>query len=255
MKKFMKVIAFVTVMCMALSTVAFAETESPFGEVEDKTFTVTVTGAGNDQVALMIVEAANGDYNFSNPLYIDQMGAENGTAVFTAKIAADVDAVDVYVGYASNNSDKAAYLGKVELVEAVTEITVIKTKIAEVLKNEEAEADYGTAFAFEFAITAPNGVSAQKMVWAITYETDENGGTKTVYSDAVDVSGYSFGAVLGGSVTLGVAFSNGSSVRDFDYVEIEDVDAIFLFSNDAVASTADDDTEHQKFIDAKETNN
>lgn len=231
MKKFMKAIAFVTVMCMALSTVAFAH-QLP-ATAEDKTFTVTVENAGSDQVALMVVEAANGNYDFSNPLYIDQMGAENGTAEFTAKIAADVDAVDVYVGYASNNSDKAAYLGKVELVEAVTEITVIKTKIAEVLMNEEAEADYGTAFAFQFAITAPDGVFAQQMVWAITYKTDENGGTKTVYSDAVEVDDYNLGGVLGGSVTLGVAFSNGSSVRPIEYVDIVDVDAIFLFNDTA----------------------
>ncbi|MBQ8765078.1 MAG: hypothetical protein IJZ12_04070 [Clostridia bacterium] len=265
MKKFMKAIAFVTVMCMALSTVAFAA--GTLGEATDKTFTVTVTGAGNDQVALMVVAAVEGDnnpaYNFSNPLYIDQTAAagDEGKAEFTAKIAADVDAVDVYVGYASNpDTTKAAYLGEVALVEPVTAITVAKVdafNTGNITENEteSAESDYGYGYACKFTITAPDGVSAQKMVWAITYKVDENN-TRTVYSDSVNVSAFGYGSVLTGETYAGVAFSNGSRFGNtvINPVQIVDVDAIFLFSNDAVASTADTEEEHDMFIGDKKTN-
>ena len=238
MKKFMKAIAFVTVMCMALSTVAFAaDAVGSATKVDDKSLTVTVTeAAANEQIALYIVAESATASTADTPLFIDQKGADaNGDATFTAKFDGTVEAVHVFVGYGkfATANNRAADLGAVTLKEATTAITVTKAEAGKVLKNEDAEADFGSAFAFEFAITTPDGVSAQKMVWAITYATDENGGTETVYSDAVDVSGYSFGALVGGSVKLGVAFSNGSRVRDIPYVDIVDVDAIFLFNDTA----------------------
>ena len=233
MKKFMKAIAFVTVMCMALSTVAFAETESPFGEVTDKTFTVTVKGAGNnEQVALYIVEAKEGASTTDDPLYIDQTAANgSGTAEFTAKIARDVKAVKVFVGYAANTTGKAIDLGEVQLVEAETAITVVKVDVDSV-KGVKAESDLGDAYAFSFTATAPENVYATNMVWAITYTDEVNNVTDTVYSESVDVSEYLIGAGMDGAITLGVAFSNGSVARELDAVRIDSVDAIFLF-NDA----------------------
>lgn len=244
MKKFMKAIAFVTVMCMALSTVAFAS--GTLGKATDKTFTVTVTGAGTDQVALMIVEAAEGNYDFSNPLYIDQMGAagDEGKAEFTAKIAADVNAVDVYVGYASNTTqdNKAAYLGEVELVEAVTEVTVRKVKAeAAIENNTEAESDIGEAWTIDLVVTAPEGVYATDMVWAITYaDSSEPDGEKTVYSEVKQINDYSIGSVVEGDVKLGVAFNNGSTLRGLGSVTVTTVDVIFMFSNDVEKATDED---------------
>lgn len=248
MKKFMKAIAFVTVMCMALSTVAFAA--GTLGEATDKTFTVTVTGAVTDQVALMVVAAVEGDdnpaYDFSNPLYIDQKAAAGaeGKAEFTAKIAAGVDAVDVYVGYASNTTpgNKAAYLGEVELVEAVTEITVTKVKAeAAIENNTEAESDIGEAWTIDLTVTAPDGVYATDMVWAITYEdSSEADGEKTVYSEPMEIDDYSIGSVVDGDVTLGVAFNNGSTLRGLGSVTVKTVDVIFMFSNDVEKATDED---------------
>lgn len=232
MKKFMKAIAFVTVMCMALSTVAFADNGAEKSETDDKTVIVTVTEAGaNEQVALYIVEESETASTADTPLFIDQMGADaNGDAAFTAKIAEEVDAVRVFVGYAANTRDSAVDLGAVTLKEATTKITVTKVAV-ESVKGVQAEADLGDAYAFKFTATAPNGVFATNMVWAISY-TDKDGNSDTRYSESVDVSDYLIGAGMDGAITLGVAFSNGSVVRPIEAVTINSVDAIFLF-NDA----------------------
>lgn len=241
MKKFMKAIAFVTVMCMALSTVAFAHSV-PQTANADKTFKVTVTDAGTDQVALMVVEAANGNYDFSNPLYIDQQGANAGTAEFTAKIAKDVTAVDVYVGYASNSTpdNKAAYLGKVDLVQPITEVTISNVNCTWELYHDDTEGSTmeqsATGAIISFDFEAPEGASASQMGWEITYVDPETGENKTKYSDAFDISAYSLGGVIksGTNVTLGLAFLNGSEKNELDAVTIVNIRARFLFMGDAL---------------------
>ncbi len=241
MKKFMKAIAFVTVMCMALSTVAFAHSV-PQTANADKTFKVTVTDAGTDQVALMVVEAANGNYDFSNPLYIDQQGANAGTAEFTAKIAKDVTAVDVYVGYASNPTpdNKAAYLGKVDLVQPITEVTIAKVD-TEIIQSVAGEQQIGAGVAITFDVEAPKNVSATNMIWAIRYT--EDGVEKVKYTEAFDVTEYAIGTVLKSGVQLGLAFLNGFTREgeEIASVEITDVDVIFLFTDGEEAFTNDAD--------------
>lgn len=242
MKKFMKAIAFVTVMCMALSTVAFAANEGILTKVDEKTLDVTVTAAGpNEQVALYIVAESATASTADTPLFIDQKGADNaGRADFTAKFDGTVEAVRVFVGYAANTSGSAVDLGAVTLKEAVTKVTVTKANVT-LLKEKQAESDIGQIYTVAFDVEAPQGstVTATNMIWAITYTDEVNNVTDTVYSEAVDASGYGIGAVMDGAVTLAVAFNNGSVGRDLDSVDIDTIDAIFLFSDGSEAATDD----------------
>ncbi len=236
MKKFMKAIAFVTVMCMALSTVAFAANSVPGTAEADKTFVVTVTEAGaNDQVALMVVDAAKEDYDFSDPLYIDQKGATNGAVEFTAKIARDVDEVAVYVGYAANGANPAIKVGTVKLVQPITEVTIEKvdTKILQATEYENliGAQQVGAGVAIKLDVEAPAGVTASKMIWAIRYE-DETGAEKVKYTDSFDkINNLGIGGIVEGSVTLGLAFLNGFTREgeEINPVKITGVDVIFLF--------------------------
>ncbi len=239
MKKFMKAIAFVTVMCMALSTVAFAAGTVSTTTAPEKIFNVNVTEAGaNAQVALMVV--AEGDTDFNKPLYINQQAADaSGNTTFRAVLTnATVDAVDVYVGYATNVLDengKAPKVGTVTLKEAITEVTVSRftTKILQGTNNLVAQEQTGAGVAVEFDVVAPDGVYATNMYWAIRY-TDPakpEEGQKVRYSDKYDVSDYGIGVALKSGVQLGLAFLNGSKLNDINPVTIDSVDVIFLFTD------------------------
>ena len=241
MKKFMKAIAFVTVMCMALSTVAFAANEVPETANADKTFVVTVREAGtSDQVALMVVEAGatkEANRDFSNPLYIDQKGANSGVAEFTAKIAEDVTAVDVFVGYANNQDPQAVYVGRVSLEQSVTKVTVTNVNVE--WANYPSDDGNATGAVLSFNFEVPVGVSSTQMGWQITYLNPEDE-TKTVTkkSDVFDISAYSLGGVIqsGSNVKFGLVFLNGSEENDGEAVQIVDIQARFLFKGDALAS-------------------
>lgn len=229
MKKFMKAIAFVTVMCMALSTVAFAAGSVPETAL-DKTFQVTVTGAGNEQVALMVVAA--GAENFNTPLYIDQKPAVGGNATFTAVLTnTDVEAVDVYVGYASNQLEngKAPKIGTVKLVQPITEVTVSNVICTWNDYKGEGMEQNATGAVLEFTVAAPEGTAATKMVWAIDSAAFTN---RTKYTEVYDMTDYGIGTIINNSqVKLGLAFLNGSDLNDIEPVEIENIRAYFLFVN------------------------
>lgn len=228
MKKFMKAIAFVTVMCMALSTVAFAATEGAVLNGE-KVLDITVTGAGADQVALMVVASTAND--FSAPLYIDQKASAGDSVDFTAVLTnADVDAVDIYVGYSSwvaAGNNTARKIGEdVEIKEDVTEITIAKTS-AELVSSEGAAGVGAT-----FTVTAPVGAKATSMIWAIRYnKTVEGVTTEDIkYTAKQNLSEYGLGDVINNSsVKLGVAFPNGSD--EIEALDITGVDAIFFFQD------------------------
>ena len=233
MKKFMKAIAFVTVMCMALSTVAFAAGNAELGEV-DKVLNISVTGAGNDQVALVVVEA--GAANLDAPLFIDQKAAVDGAAAFTATLTnADVDAVDIYVGYATYAATNTApeKIGEnVEIVNPITEVTITKvdTEIVQGTEDLAGAQQLGAGVAITFDVEAPEDVYASQMIWAIRYTDDE--GAKVKYTEAFDVSAYGIGTVLTEGIQLGLAFLNGFNRlgEEIDPVTITDVDAIFMFT-------------------------
>lgn len=243
MKKFMKAIAFVTVMCMALSTVAFAADNVPETADTDKTFIVNVTEAGaNEQVALMVVEA--GDTNFNKPLYIDQKGVVNGTASFKAVLTnASVDAVDVYVGYASKElvNEKVPKLGTVKLTQPVTEVTI--SNVETTIVSAQGQQQIGAGVAIKFDVEAPENTIATDMIWAIRY-LDENGDEQVKYTDPFKVDGYGIGKTLTKGIQLSLAFLNGFTVKGevkIKEYEIKKVDAIFLFSDGEEVLTNEDD--------------
>lgn len=236
MKKFMKAIAFVTVMCMALSTVAFAETGAVLDETTEKVLNITVEGAGTDQVALVVVDADAEENDFSDPLYIDQQAAVSGTATFRAVLTnADADAVDIYVGYSSWGGNAARKIGEnVAITEPVTAITVTKAPDQDVILDAEfagtlkGDDQTGAGVAATFEVVSPEGAIATNMIWAIRY-IDKDGKPQVGYTESIGISGYGFGSVSCGSVKLGIAFLNGSDLREINPVDITAVDAIFLF--------------------------
>ena len=229
MKKLMKAIAFATVMCMLLSTAAFAANSVAEDSSVAKQINVRVESLeSNEQVALVIVEK---DLGLSSEiLYIDQKAATGTVAEFEAPIAAEVEAVDVYVGYASNTGDEPVHVGYVELREdAITEVTVVMSEDVILQEGIQGQEQTGAGVAATFTVKAPEGVTAKNMIWAIRF-TDAQG-NKVKYSDPIDIARHSFGSVLDGSVRLGFAFLNGSILNEIDSVEITKVDAIFLFTD------------------------
>ncbi len=232
MKKFMKAIAFVTVMCLAFSTVAFAAGSAVLDEEAGKVLNITVTGAGDDEVALVVVASDAEDYDFSNPLYVDQTASVDDTASFTAVLtnATDVDAVDIYVGYSTYAATNARpeKIGEDVSLKPITEVSIVKFASGFVQGDEfEYEGQTGAGVWAELEVKAPKGVSASQMVWAIRY--NENGSEKVKYSDAINVSGYGIGSAMEGPVRFALSFLNGS--EEIASVEITKVDVIFLFTD------------------------
>ena len=254
MKKFMKAIAFVTVMCMALSTVAFAAGNAVLGDTE-KVLDITVTGAGDDQVALMVV--ASDATNFDTPLYIDQKGAVDGTAEFTAVLTnANVEAVDIYVGYATyaDKNNAPEKIGEdVAITNPITKVTINKVAADTILQGTEnlnGAQQVGAGVAIKFDVEAPKNVSATNMIWAIRY-TDPakpEEGQKVKYTEAFDVSGYGIGTTLKTGIQLGLAFLNGYNRlgEEIASVTITGVDAIFLFTDGEEICTNSADVDKKK---------
>lgn len=248
MKKFMKAIAFVTVMCMALSTVAFAAVEEgATAELTgEKVLDITVTGAAEDeQVALMVVASDATDLN--SPLYIDQKAANaSGEATFEAVLTnAEIDAVDIYVGFATYaNANSSSW--KIGNDVAITEPVSITVKKAGVMftENKTAEnGEIGAGVGATFTVEAPEGYEAVSMFWALEYMDGET--KKFKYTDLQDITAYGFGTVIENktAVTLGITFLNGDTDedKDFDTYDFKDVDAIFVFKNVADPVVTDSD--------------
>ncbi len=238
MKKFMKAIAFVTVMCLAFSTVAFAAGNAVLDEDAEKVLNITVTGAGEDQVSLVVVASDAEDYDFSDPLYVDQTASVNDEASFTAVLTnADVDAVDIYVGYSTYAATNARpeKIGNDISLKPITEVSIVKFNSGFGTNHVNAEGTKtATGVWAELEVKAPKGVSASQVVWAIRY-TDGTSDEKVKYSDAYDVSGYGIGSAMEGPVKFALTFLNGSSVT------ITKVDAIFLFTDGEEVLTNEED--------------
>ena len=111
--------------------------------------------------------------------------------------------------------------------------------------NVEGKQQHGTGAALELNVTAPDGVYATQMIWAIRYK--DNGVERVKYTDPVDVENYGIGTTLKGKVVLGVAFRNGfKGVTEMEAVEVTDVDAIFLFTNGEEVFTEEKDMANRR---------
>jgi hypothetical protein len=240
MKKLMKAIAFATVMCMLLSTAAFAAGTAEL-TTTDYVLDVEVTTSNNaEQVALLIVKAGADLSSLANTeiAYVDQKATQETAGAYVADfsgitIADTFDTVDVYAGYASNTGTILVEEGfkltngftelKVSIVE--NGVTIIDGATEEEGKGLVGEAHIGAAAAIEVNFEIPEGYASKKVVWAI--RTATNG---TYYTTPASLTGME-AIAAGSSVKLGVSFINGTVDNYESQLNITDVDAIFLFAD------------------------
>lgn len=239
MKKFMKAIALATVLCLALSTAAFAAFAEPTVDASAKTLAITIDGVGNsEEVSLLILKdgaelasLADGDI-----LFIDQKtsNASGNTVAFDVKLdanaVANVERVDIYSGNAtyagSVQPGSAAYqlLGDVSIKEAITEV-VFSYEKGDII-SETTEANDHTAVGLWMTATftaVPDGYAPAQMVWAI--QTTE----RRVYTDPVDISWMNEGVAAGSAIKFGASIPNGSVKQGIETLEVTGFDAIFQF--------------------------
>ncbi len=249
MKKFMKAIAFATVMCLLLSTVAFAANEDVVVNTAAKKVTVTVEDvAAGEQVALVITKGDAADYTFNSTtiLYVDQKAAGSSTAVFENIAITDetVEAIDVYAGYATNAGANAVKVANdIPLSEEVVVVTLVNaTVIDDVTAQPEYDEatmgtpDEGTKGSVVYLQLNVTGVAAgelTQMFWAFHVTKDGEAGTDTKYA-AGDVAQLGLGTALQGNVEIAAAFeSTGYTVTG--------ANAIFLINGDDY-HTAEEET-------------
>ena len=217
MKKFMKAIAFATVMCLVLSTVAFAAVEI---NEETKAVEITVEGAKTgEQVAIIIVEAGAEEFTAETILYVDQKASKNFSTAITG-----VDAIDVYAGYASNNSGEAVLVAENVALEEeeVLQLTITLANVTIVNDITEVKNEHGfviskpdpetKAAVVKFTINVANAAETDEiagMAWVFEVKNDETQATDTKYAaaDATIVSALNSG-VLSGSVEIAAAVNS-----------------------------------------------
>ena len=232
MKKLMKAIAFATVMCMLLSTAAFAANQDVTVNQETKVITIKVTGAAaGNQVSLIVVDGATADYTFNSDtiLYINQGEAVDGGATFSGvTVPASTETIDVYAGYAANTATKAEKVAENVPLEAVEAITVEIN--GDVIIENEVMSAAGDAVGAAVAMTVSfenvtDNLELTKVIFAL--ETAEFGRR---YTTAIDVAEQGWG-ILDGSVQIAAGINNGQD--GVKVATIESADAIFLFQDDA----------------------
>lgn len=132
MRKFFRTAASLALGCALLSTSAFAANSVQFGE--DGKLDVTVGAAGTEQVAVVIVNSETSDLpatlSNENVVYIDQAAATDGTLTIN-----DLDlgegSYSVFAGYASNETDKAVYVGGATKTTKKVEISTTDASITD----------------------------------------------------------------------------------------------------------------------------
>ena len=221
MKKFMKAIAFITVMCLALSTVAFAANKAEVTDYEAKKVTITVENVKQgEQVAIIIAknDTANYDFNTESILFIDQKVAPSTSVVFEAEVTdTSVSAIDIYAGYESNTSANAVQVGNDIPLTLETKLTLVA---AEVIDDVTARGNYdeetmakvnegekGSVVWLKLNATNVAAGDLTKMFWAFHVTKHGTSETDTRYSVG-DVAGLGLGTVLTGDVEIAAAFES-----------------------------------------------
>lgn len=259
MKKLMKAIAFATVMCMLLSTAAFAAPVA--NRTDDYVLDVTVaTGAAAaEQVALLIVaKDANLD-SLSNEqiLYVDQTASVESNGSYAASFDVTIDStknvkvVDVYAGYASANGP-ATVLEDVELEEAkALSISLTDTQIIDNVEawvatlGEEQKAalkdiqipENNVAAAVITTVNFANFADTDRvtdMFWVFEVAADNN---KRYLRG--DVNALGINGVCTGAVQMGVSFINGSKNNpERPVLDITGASVIFQINNETDTAKA-----------------
>lgn len=244
MKKLMKAIAFATVMCMLLSTAAFAANKAELTSTDYVVAVKVETSAQEaEQLALLIVKAGTtlSELKDTDIAYVDQKATEavttSDSTVYTADfgnvtIADTFDAVDVYAGYASANSTTAPVeVGKnisLKNVKAITVSVANKAQKSDIMS--EAKDAVGAAVSMDVTFANNDGRKLSKIIWAL--DTTTHG---RVYTKSVVATGYE---VLNGAYRIAAAINNGSDGVAID--TINSFDAIFLFTDDADAEYSEE---------------
>ena len=223
MKKFMKALAFATVMCMLLSTAAFATNPAAtVDQAPDYKFTVTVTTEADtaEQVSLLVVKsnATLATLQNSDILYVGQAASSSKTATF-ADIVVDGTKVadgkvDIYAGYASNSEEAAVCYNDFSVVNVrKIAITLVETEIVDDVTtwNKLDEAMKATiadqlpereiASLVRAKVNFAN--TANKTIDKVGWEFVTGSGSR--YAE-LDAAGY---GIIDGDVLMGVTFVNG----------------------------------------------
>ena len=218
MKKFMKAIAFATVMCLVLSTVAFA---AAVVDEETKALNITVEGAAaGEQVAIIIVEAGAEEFTAETILYVDQKASKNFSTTITG-----VDAIDVYAGYATNTSGEAVLVAEnvaLEEEEEVLQLTITLANVTIVNDITEVKNEHGFVISkpdaetkgavVKFTINVANAAGTDAiagMAWVFEVKNDETQAIDTKYAaaDATIVAAINSG-LLAGNVEIAAAVNS-----------------------------------------------
>ena len=244
MKKFMKAIALATVLCLALSTVAFANSVDTAvkDSAKDYTVDVVVTGAISEEVALVIVDSTNGDViatsgiNDGNIVYIDQKTADaSGTTFADVPIKDTVKRVSVFVGYdgiaATDN-----YLGTFDIGPEIKKINIVEDATI-------VSADDGIGLAIELQ-DLPDG--ATRMIWAMDVDLDGDGEGTAVrrYSSSVDLAGLQGGTALAAKIARGTSTITDAHISNVGaIILVGDVDTgdVYFTDEDDAANKAPSD--------------
>ncbi len=224
MKKLMKAVAFVTVMCMLLSTAAFA---SDYGTAEgdktEKLIDINVTNVGaSEQVVLLVVKTgvAPAAATEADIMYIDQKqaGSDETASFLDIAIMNTETVVDIYVGSAETGG--AQFIGTVDVTD-VKVITLATEDLGDdAIITEHSVSANGKMSGFGAAITVniPVGLTVDKMIWGFELS---DGVRHYTEADAYDVS-HAEGCY--GNVQFAAAFNFGYMTE----ATVERVSAIFL---------------------------
>lgn len=249
MKKLLKAVALITVLCMALSMSAFAAENGDTTVDEDaKTITVNVLGAGaNEEVALLIVKTGVELANASEGqiMYIDQAvaNADGAVAFNNVKILDENEKIDVYVG--SADLDEAKCLGTDISVKGVGVITLVDDSaiVVDAVGDGGVYAGYGVAL----TVNVPEGLEISKMIWAFDVKLKGEDKATRKFSKAIgedcDTPLPAIVADASGNVQFAATFPAGLVG---DVVSVDNVGAIFLTSDKAEHFTNESDKELEK---------
>lgn len=225
MKKLLKAVALATVMCMLLSTAAFANYGEATGDKATKLIDANVISVGaNEQVVLLIVakDVAVADATEADIMYIDQKQADaSGVAAFEDIAIKDTETVvDIYVGSAATNGPQL--IGNDIDLADVKVITLATELGSDAIITTHSESANGKMPGFGAAITVniPEGLTVDKMIWGFKLSNEDF----RRYSDPDE---YVVDPHTAGAVQFAAAFDIGFEVE----ATVDSVSAIFLTSD------------------------
>lgn len=134
MRKIFRTAVSLVMGCALLSTSAFAAGVGTAEFVDGKLNIGITTASGNEQVAIVVVKGLGENLaineNATNVAYIDQEAATNGNVSRTGIDVGDATEVSVFAGYASNETDRAVYIGGARSVTTGVGLKADKTSVS-----------------------------------------------------------------------------------------------------------------------------